>query len=70
MISKKLKGELEMYKKLLMLVIEYLEGKIDIYDGNYSHVIDTWNNAWDEMKFMGYNPQDSESIKKYIREQL
>ena len=59
-----------MYKNNLMLVIKYLEGEIDIYNGEYDNVINTWNNAWDEMKWMGYNPQTVEGIKRYITEQL
>lgn len=59
-----------MYKKNLMLVIKYLKGEIDIYNGKYQNVINTWNQAWDEMNFMGYNPQTAEGIKKYITEQL
>ena len=53
-----------------MLVIKYLKGEIDLYNGKYQNVINTWNQAWDEMKFMGYNPQTAEGIKKYITEQL
>ena len=59
-----------MYKNNLMLVIKYLKGEIDIYNGEYDNVINTWNNAWDEMKWMGYNPQTVEGIKRYITEQL
>ena len=59
-----------MYKNNLMLVIKYLKGEIDLYNGKYQNVINTWNQAWDEMKFMGYNPQTAEGIKKYITEQL
>jgi|BioPla2DNA2_1021312.scaffolds.fasta_scaffold20129_8 hypothetical protein len=59
-----------MYKSNLMLVIKYLKGEIDIYDGKHENVIMTWNNAWDEMNWMGYNPQTVEGIQKYIKEQL
>lgn len=59
-----------MYKKNLMLVVKYLKGEIDIYNGKYQSVIDTWNQAWDEMNFMGYNPQTVEGIKGYIKDQL
>lgn len=59
-----------MYKKNLMLVIDYLEGKIDIYNKDYNHVVETWQQAWDEMKWLGYNPENANSIKKYIKEQL
>ncbi len=59
-----------MYKKNLMLVIEYLEGKIDIYNKNYNHVVKTWEQAWDEMVWMGYNPESVAGIQRYINENL
>ena len=59
-----------MYKKNLMVVIRHLQGKINIYDGEHGNVIKTWDNAWDEMKWMGYNPESVDGIKKYIKEQL
>lgn len=59
-----------MYKNNLMLVIKYLKGEIDIYNGEYQNVINTWNQAWDEMKFMGYNPESINSIKNYIALEL
>ena len=59
-----------MYKKNLMLLIDYLEGKIDIYNKNYNYIVEFWEQVWDELVFMGYNPQNPTSIKKYIREQL
>jgi hypothetical protein len=59
-----------MYKNNLMQVIKYLKGEIDIYDGKHENVITTWNNAWDEMNWMGYNPQSINGIQKYINEQL
>lgn len=59
-----------MYKKNLMVVIRHLQGKIDIYDGKHESVIKTWNNTWDEMKWMGYNPESVDGIKSYIKEQL
>lgn len=59
-----------MYKKNLMLVIDYLEGKIDIYNKDYNHVVEFWEQVWDELAFMGYNPQNPNSIRKYIKEQL
>lgn len=57
-----------MYKKNLMTVIEYLKGKINIYDGKHENVIRTWNQAWDEMSWMGYDPQTVEGIQKYLKE--
>ena len=59
-----------MYKKNLRIVIEHLQGKVDIYDNKHNDVIKTWDNAWDEMKWMGYNPESVDGIKKYIKEQL
>jgi len=59
-----------MYKSNLKKVIEYLRGKIDIYDGKHEKVLNTWNQAWDEMNYMGYNPQTIEGIQRYITEQL
>ncbi len=59
-----------MYKNNLMLVIKYLKGEIDIYDGKHENVIMTWNDAWDEIIYTGYNPQTVEGIQKYIKEQL
>ena len=59
-----------MYKRNLMLVIKYLQGEIDIYNGEYQNVINTWNQAWDEMKYMGYNPESINSIRNYIAIEL
>ncbi len=57
-------------KKHLQNVIDYLNGKIDLYNGQYQKSIDLWNQVWDEMKFMGYNPETTQGIKRYIKEQL
>lgn len=59
-----------MYKKNLMLVVKYLKGELDIYNGKYEDVINTWNDAWDEMKYLGYNPEKVQDVKKYIRDEL
>ena len=59
-----------MYKNHLKMVIKYLEGEVDIYNGKYNDVINTWNLAWDEMKFLGYNPENPNSIKNYIKREL
>ena len=59
-----------MYKENLMLVIKYLKGEIDIYNGNYENTIRVWNEAWDEMIFTGYNPETVKGIEDYIKEQL
>jgi hypothetical protein len=59
-----------MYKRNLKLVIKYLEGEIDIYNKDYINVVEFWEQVWDELSFMGYNPQNPNSIRKYIKEQL
>lgn len=59
-----------MYKNNLKMVIKYLKGEVDIYNGKHNHVVNTWNQAYDEMQYMGYNPQTAEGIQKYITEQL
>ncbi len=59
-----------MYKKNLRKVIDYLDGKQDIYDGKHDDVIATWNDAWDEMLWTGYDPQNAKSIKRYIQNEL
>lgn len=57
-------------RKHLQNVIDYLNGKIDLYDGNYEQSIQAWDQAWDEMRFMGYNPETTQGMSKYIKEQL
>lgn len=57
-------------KKHLQNVIDYLNGKIDLYNGEYQKSIEIWNQAWDEMRFLGYNPSTIQGIQKYIKEQL
>ena len=59
-----------MYKYHLKLVIKYLKGEIDIYNGNHNETVNVWNQAWDEIQYMGYNPGTIAGISKYIREQL
>lgn len=57
-------------KRHLYNVIDYLNGKIDLYNGQYEKSINVWNQAWDEMKYMGYNPETAQGIKKYILNEL
>jgi hypothetical protein len=57
-------------KKHLQNVIDYLNGKIDLYNGEYQKSIEIWNEVWDEMKWLGYNPSTIQGIQKYIKEQL
>jgi hypothetical protein len=54
----------------LQTVIEYLEGKVDIYDGKHGDVISAWDYIWDEMKWAGYDPESASDIKRYIWERL
>ena len=58
------------YKQGLELVIAYLEGKVDIYNGNHPEAVRIWNEAWDEMKFLGYDPETVEGIRAYIINEL
>jgi len=57
-------------KKHLQNVIDYLNGKIDLYNGEYEKSIKVWSEAWDEIRFLGYNPSTIQGIQKYIKEQL
>ena len=59
-----------MYVKNLVLVMLFLEGELDIYSGEHDAVIATWNRAWDEMKYLGYDPECPESIMKYLTFEL
>lgn len=56
--------------KRLQIVIDYLEGRTEIYDGKHTDVLATWNDAWDEMKYLGYNPETAEGIRRYIKKEL
>lgn len=57
-------------KQHLQNVIDYLNGNIDLYNGQYNRSIQVWDQVWDEMKWMGYDPQTVKGINKYISEQL
>ena len=56
------------YWDRLREVIDYLEGRIDIYDGLHDDTIKAWDKAWDEMLWQGIIPDTAAGIKKYIRE--
>lgn len=56
------------YYDRLREVIDYLEGKIDIYDGRHWETVEVWNDAWDEMVWTGIEPDTVDGIKKYIME--
>ena len=55
-----------MYVKNLVMVILYLEGEVDIYNGEYESVVATWDQVWDEMIYLGYDPECPESIRRYL----
>lgn len=55
-----------MYWQYLEQVIDYLNGKYDLYDGNHQKAIDTWNAAWDEMTWQGFKPDSINGIRQYI----
>jgi hypothetical protein len=57
-------------KQHLQNVIDYLNGKIDLYNGQYNRSIQVWDQVWDEIRYMGYDPQTVKGINKYISEQL
>ena len=57
-------------KKHLLNVIDYLNGKIDLYNGQYNQSIQVWESVWDEIQYMGYKPDTVKGIQKYISEQL
>lgn len=54
------------YWDRLEQVADYLEGKTDIYNGKHNEVINTWNNAWDEMAYQGFAPDKASGVRKYI----
>ena len=56
------------YWDRLREVIEYLQGKNDIYDGAHWVTVEVWNDAWDEMVWMGIEPDTVEGIQQYIAE--
>lgn len=57
-------------KKHLRSIIKYLKGDLDIFNGNYKDTINLWDQIWDEMIFLGYNPETIPGIEGYIREVL
>ena len=58
------------YKDGLKTVIDYLRGEVDIYNGNHPEAVRIWDEAWDEMKFLGYDPETVEGIRAYIINEL
>lgn len=49
-------------------IIEYLKGKIDIYTKEYFSIVLFWDKIWDEMKWMGYDPESVRDLRKYAEE--
>lgn len=58
------------YIDCLYIVIDYLEGKYDIYNGGFQRVLTVWNDAYDEMIFLGYDPNTASGIRNYIAREL
>ena len=54
------------YWERLEQVIDYLNGKVDIYDGQHNDTVKAWNSAWDEMVWQGFKPDSVVGIKQYI----
>ena len=57
-------------KRELVAVMRYLRGEIDLYNGHYEKAIQVWYSVWTEMKYLGYNPEKADDIKKYIVNEL
>ena len=49
-------------------IICYLEGKLDIYNGEHESTIQVWDDIWDEMRYMGLNPECVKDLKQYMME--
>ena len=58
------------HKDAMHEVIRYKKGEIDIYDGKHGDTVQIWDELWDEMAFMGYDPTSPEDIARYIRQEL
>ena len=41
------------YFDRLREVIDYLEGRVDIYDGQHAKTVSAWDSAWNEMVWAG-----------------
>ncbi len=54
------------YWEKLERVVDYLEGKVDIYDGNHNDIVSTWNSAWDEMVWQGFKPDTANGVRGYL----
>lgn len=49
-------------------IIQYLEGRLDIYNGEHDKTVQIWDSVWGEMLFMGLNPHSINDLKQYISE--
>lgn len=49
-------------------IIRYLQGTLDIYNGEHNKTLQLWDTIWDEVKFMGLNPESVKDLKQYSRE--
>lgn len=49
-------------------IIRYLQGTLDIYNGEHNKTLHLWDTIWDEMKFIGLNPESVKDLKQYVRE--
>lgn len=56
------------YFDRLREVIDYLEGRVDIYDGQHAKTVSAWDSAWNEMVWAGIKPDTAAGVKKYIRD--
>ena len=46
-------------------ILLYLKEVVDIYNGEFSDVVEYWDSIWDEMKWQGYNPESYDSVLRY-----
>ena len=51
-----------------MLVVAYLRGEVDICNSGSgcAWAVEFWNDAWDEIKFLGFDPETVDGIKGYL----
>lgn len=49
-------------------IILYLQGTLDIYNGEHNKTIQIWDSIWSEMLFMGLNPESVKDLKQYMME--
>lgn len=56
------------FRNGLLLVVAYLRGEVDIYNSGSgcAWAVEIWNDAWDEIKFLGFDPETVDGIKGYL----